>query len=92
MSKQLFYGFFKKAWEASFTPKNVESAWRATGIWLFNPEKTLAICRAPKQLTTPIRKTHVRFAVNTPLSFHAMRQLARIGHLYPWDMYVQALL
>ena len=41
MSKRLFYGFFKRAWEASFTPDNVESAWRATGIWPFNPKKLL---------------------------------------------------
>lgn len=92
MSKRLFYEFFKKAWEASFISQNIEFAWGATGIWPFNPEKTLAICHAPKQPTTPIKKTHVRFAVNTPLSSHAMRQITRNGHLNPRDVYVQALL
>lgn len=76
-------GFFKKAWEASFTSNNIESAWRATGIWPFHPDKTLAICRAPKQPTTLIKKTHVRFAFNKPLSLHAMRQLTHNGHLNP---------
>lgn len=66
MSKRLFYGFFKRAWEASFTSEIIESAWPSTGIWPFNPEKTPAICRTPKQPTTPIKKTHVRFAVNNP--------------------------
>lgn len=92
MSKRSFYGFFKRAWDASFTSENIESAWRATGIWPYNPEKTLAICRAPKVPTTPIKKTHVRFAIDTPLSSHAMRQLARHGHLNPRDTYIQALL
>lgn len=92
MSKRLFYEFFKKAWEASFISQNIEFAWGATGIWPFNPEKTLAICHAPKQPTTPIKKTHVRIAVNTPLSSHAMRQLTRNGHLNPRDVYVQASL
>lgn len=55
-------GFFKKAWEASFTSNNIESAWRAT---------------------TLIKKTHVRFAFNKPLSLHAMRQLTHNGHLNP---------
>ena len=93
ISKQSFYGFFKRAWEVSFTSKNIDSAWRATGIWPFNPEKTLAICRrAPKQPTTPIKKTHIQFAINTPLSSHAMRQLPRNSHLNSQDVYVQALL
>ena len=92
LSKRLFYGFFKRAWEASFTSENIEFAWRATGIRPFNPEKTLAICRAAKQPTTPIKKTHVRFVINTPLSSYVMRQLARNSHLNPRDVYVQALL
>lgn len=41
MSKRSFYWFFKGEWEASFTSENIESAWRATGIWPFNPEKLL---------------------------------------------------
>lgn len=41
MSKRLFYRFFKNAWEVSFTKSNIEAAWRATGIWPYNPEETL---------------------------------------------------
>lgn len=34
----------------------------------------------------------MRFALKTPLSSHAMRQLAREGHLNVWDNYIQAML
>ncbi len=33
MSKRMFYLFFTRALEASFTEENIESALRATGIW-----------------------------------------------------------
>lgn len=56
MSKRLFYRFFKNAWEVSFIKSNIEAAWRATGIWPYNPNKTLAIC-ARKPLSTPAKKT-----------------------------------
>lgn len=92
MSKQSFYGFFKRVWEVSFTSENIESAWRATGIWLYNSEKTFAISRMPKLPTILIKKTHIQFAINTPLSSHAMRQLAQNGYLNPQDAYIQALL
>lgn len=91
MSKRLFYSFFKRAWEASFTESNIEAAWRETAIWPYNPDKTLMICRR-KPPSTPVKKLHVRFAVNTPLSCHAMRQLARQGQLNAKDTYIQAML
>ena len=83
MTKRMFYPFYKKAWEASFTEANIESAWRATGIWPYNPEKTLSICS---------KKSLVRFAPKTPLSNHAIRQLAKEGHLNARDSYIQAML
>ena len=91
MSKRLFYSFFKKAWETSFTENNIEAAWRATGIWPYNPDKTLTIC-TQKPPSTPVKKLHVRFAVKTPLSCHAMRQLARQGQLNAKDTYIHAML
>lgn len=44
LSMWSFYELFKRVWEAFFTSENIESAWRVTSIWLFNLEKTLAIC------------------------------------------------
>ncbi len=72
ISKQLFYSFFKKAWEALFIENNIEAAWRVTGIWPYNPDKTLTICTR-KPPSTPVKKLYVRFAVKTPLSCYAMR-------------------
>ena len=34
----------------------------------------------------------MRFALKTPLSSHAIRQLAREGHLNVWSNYIQAML
>ena len=75
MSKQLFYSFFKKVWEASFTKNNIKVAWWVTRIWSYNPDKILTI-RTWKPFNTLAKKLHMRFAVKTPLSYHAMGQLA----------------
>lgn len=91
MNRRMFYPFFKKAWETSFTEENIESAQRATGIWPYNPEKTFSIC-VKKLSCTPAKKLHVRFALKTPLPSHAMRQLAREGYLNARDYYIQAML
>lgn len=72
MSKRLFYRFFKNAWEVSFTKSNIETAWRATGIWPDNLNKALAICtQKPPSIST--KKKNVRFLLKTPISSHAMR-------------------
>ncbi len=91
MSKWLFYLFFKKALEASFTESNTEAVWWATGIWQYDPDKTLAIC-AKKRPSTLTKKLHIRFAPKTPLSCHAIWQLARQGDLDAKDTYIQAML
>lgn len=66
ISKRMFYVFFKKAWEASFTEENIEFVWRATGIWPYNPQKTLSVyIKVPP--STPAKKLHVRFALKIPL-------------------------
>ncbi len=41
--------------EASFTESNIEAVWQATGIWPYDPEKTLAICA--KNLQVHLRKS-----------------------------------
>lgn len=91
MSKWVFYLFFKKVWEASFTESNIEVAWRVTEIWPYDPDKTLAIC-AKKSPSTPAKKLYVQFAPKIPLSCYAMRQLARQGELDAKDTYIQAML
>jgi len=41
MTKRSFWSVFKVAWDCSFTSKNIEKAFEATGIWPFNPSKRL---------------------------------------------------
>lgn len=91
LSKRLFYRVFKNAWEASFTKSNIEAAWQATGIWPYNPGKTLTLC-ARKPPSTPVKKTNVRFMLKTLMSSHVMRQLARQGQLNAKDTYIQTML
>lgn len=91
MTKRMFYSFFKRAWETSFTEANIESAWRATGIWPYNPENTLSIC-AKKLPSTPAKSLMLYLHQKTPLSNHAMRQLAKEGYLDARDSYIQAML
>ena len=87
MSKRMFYSFFKRAWQASFIEENIKSAWKATSIWPYNPEKTLSVYI--KMLPSiPAKKFYMRFALKTPLSSHAICQLAREGHLNVRDNYI----
>ena len=42
MSKRHFWSLFKPAFDAAFTSKNIESGWRKTGLFPFNPEVILS--------------------------------------------------
>ena len=39
--KRDFWPLFRDAWKQAFTATNVQSAWEATGIHPFNPEKVI---------------------------------------------------
>ena len=78
--RRLFYSFFEKALEVSFTESNQ-----------YDPEKTLPIC-AKKPPSTPIKEFHVRFALKTPLSYHAIRQLVKQREFDAKNTYIQAML
>lgn len=39
VNKRIFYPFFKRAWKIFFIQENIESAWKAIGIWSYNPKK-----------------------------------------------------
>jgi DDE superfamily endonuclease len=72
ISNRHFWAFFIKAYTQAFTVQNIESAWKATGIYSFNPDPMLARIRKPKKislsptspktpgLTRALRKTFVR--------------------------------
>ncbi len=42
MTKRRFLTFYCVAWECAFTAKNIRSAWEATGIEPFDPDRALA--------------------------------------------------
>ena len=41
LTKRDFYGIFHTAWVNSFTEKNIQGAFRKTGIWPFSPPAVL---------------------------------------------------
>jgi len=78
VTKRQFWAFFREAWKRAFTEKNVISAWEATGIHPFNPERVIAIIT--RNNTTP-EPQHVR----TPTSARSLRRmfnrLQKEGHI-----------
>lgn len=91
MSKRLFYSFFKKVWKASFIKSNIEITLQATGIWPYDPNKTLTIC-TKKLSNKSAKKLHIRFASKILLSCYAMQQLVRQGELDVKDIYILVIL
>ena len=41
IKKGTFWSFYRDARRQSFVPKTIKSAFRTTGVWLFNPNKVL---------------------------------------------------
>ena len=60
---------FQVSWEKAFTERNIESAWHATGIFPYNPNKILAII-SPQPNTPPSKQI---VPSKTPHSARAMR-------------------
>ena len=75
MTKRMFQPMFKRAQEASFIPKNIESAWRKTRIWPFQPSVILnTIKRRPCTFTNT--KTD-RDDLKTPTTTKAVRKFQK---------------
>jgi hypothetical protein len=75
MSKRLFWSMFQTSWETAFTEKNIASAWRATGIFPYKPNKVLKII---KPIPTTPEKSPASLPMKMPLSEHAMRKAYRL--------------
>jgi hypothetical protein len=41
ISKRYFYELFWPAWQRALTKKNVQSGWKKTGLFPFNPDEVL---------------------------------------------------
>jgi hypothetical protein len=59
ITKHIFYGCFKPAFEKAFCVKNIESAWKKTGLWLYDPSLVLDPFKARLNTDIPV-KTEVR--------------------------------
>ena len=67
MTKRSFFSIFWKAWGQAFTSQNIQSGWRKTGIWPFDPNLVIS------QITKPPPKT-VPHIVKTPMTSRSMRR------------------
>ncbi len=47
IEKRHFWQFFYKAWKRAFNEANIRSAFETTSIYLFNPNRVLAIFKKP---------------------------------------------
>lgn len=73
MSKRQFWSCFLPAWKASFTEKNIESAFRKTGIFPYNPALVLDVITIPAPIEAPIASGTLKM----PLTCRAVRRMQR---------------
>jgi hypothetical protein len=71
MTKRMFWSLFRAAWAKAFTPSNVESAWRKTGLFPLDPD--LVISKIAKK-TSPKVEKHL----TTPMTARALRNFERL--------------
>ena len=74
MTKRMFYGCFKPAFEKAFCVENIESAWKKTGLWPYDPSLVLDPFKARPNTDIPV-KTEVRDPneVKTPYTSKSIR-------------------
>lgn len=76
MSKRSFWSVFLPAWKQAFTPKNIESAFRKTGIWPYDPSGVLGTITKPQAVETS-------GSPKTPMSSRAVRRAHRQYKIAP---------
>ena len=67
-----FYGFFKTAYASSFTKNNIQSAFKATGIW---PMHRLVVTRKFRYTTPPDQTNTMSSSNLSPADWGRVRQL-----------------
>ena len=90
INKALFWNFYKLAKHEAYTKNNIKSAWRATGVHPFNPDKVLAELekKNTKQLPAIPASTPRSFKfLKTPRNRRELRQqtMVAIGALESGD-------
>src|SRR6266536_2728002 len=75
ISKRHFWTFFLKAYTRAFTEQNIQSGWKATGIYPFNPEYILI------RIIKRKRKSEIQVSLSkTPGSTRALRRTYKRLH------------
>ena len=77
MTKRMFWPLFRDAWKDTFTSKNIQKAFKKTGIWPLNQQKTLKSLQKP--VSTPFTPSRViSLPIATPMSCHSVRHLLKM--------------
>ena len=71
ITKRNFWPLFKSAWETALTVSNIQSAFDATSIWPFNPQKMLQHIRTKRPFPPPTTNESMR---KTPSSVRGVRR------------------
>jgi hypothetical protein len=77
LSKRHFWDVFRKAWEGSFSEDNIQSGWRRTGLWPWNPELVIGLLRRPVKIEVQIINPP------TPITARGLRRFEKEFKRYP---------
>lgn len=104
ISKRTFWSVFRPAWHKAFSKKNIESAWRKTGLFPFNPQLVLNIITKPPKncfnsssglIKTPMTNRAVRHihrayqnAPSSPLLAKILRANERLASEHSIDQHI----
>ena len=79
MIKRHFWALFRKAWRCVFIMKNIEIAWKVTGVHLFNPDKI--ITTITRETTLPeCQQATAKTLILANSMLRTFNQLHRKGH------------
>jgi hypothetical protein len=73
VKKGTFWTFYSEARKKAYKKKNIESAWRKTGIYPFNPDEVLANL-VPVSRADPATPSCTSTILRTPKNRHQLRQ------------------
>jgi hypothetical protein len=73
MSKRLFWPMFRDSWDIAFTPKNIQSGFAKTGIWLYDPKVVLDKIQRPKPLPASLPTSPSK--EHTPMTCCSVRRM-----------------
>jgi hypothetical protein len=76
LTKRDFYGLFRAAYKRAFTEKNIESAWRRTGLQPLDPEVVLS--QISKTTTERPATSHSISSTSTVYSASRIREVRRL--------------